>query len=93
MQQKLRQAHSQLTVCSECISHFCCNNSIKTDIQVTQAFLGKHFVTQRMDMFAWCVRLSRLLVRFQTHFHSFTDSGNVGIQHVYCVKCYLEQGN
>jgi len=28
------------------------------------------FTAQRLDLFAWCVRLSRLLVGFQTHFKS-----------------------
>jgi len=43
--------------------------------------LPVHF-SQRLDLFAWCVRLSRLLVGFRTHFkalriHSFIHSQSV----------------
>jgi len=36
--------------------------------------VGVSYSAQRLDLFAWCVRLSRLLVGFRTHFkslHSF----------------------
>ena len=38
----------------------------------TQEPLGLHNTpaAQRLDLFAWCVRLSRLLVGFRTHFKS-----------------------
>ena len=51
--------------------------------------LGPFNISQRLDLFVWCVRLSRLLVSFRTHFkamyfHSmgvlriFSEMGNEG---------------
>ena len=37
--------------------------------QATDAHLT-FYSAQRLDLFAWCVRLSRLLVGFRTHFKS-----------------------
>ena len=43
------------------------------------------YSAQRLDLFAWCVRLSRLLVGFRTHFkslhfHSFIRSESYGLR-------------
>jgi len=53
-----------------CDDILCCN-----DVAVCDWFHGltdhlTFYSAQRLDLFAWCVRLSRLLVGFRTHFKS-----------------------
>jgi len=50
------------------------------------------YSAQRLDLFAWCVRLSRLLIGFRTHFKSMHFRFIYVVWHVVCTA-HEQRGN